>query len=543
MHITSDDNFIYVVGAHAAVRNYLISDMGASYSKAKDHCKMFRNTGVMNELFQKVPDLRSVPGFMELGYKLKAEKESKLSIRRLAAVPVIHESLRSYQNEDVHYLSQLDAAGIFNEPRTGKTPTTLFTIQQKQAKLNLIIVPASLLWTWAKEIEKWMPGQHIEVIEKSAKFDSQMAAFLTVKPKKSFLIMSKNMLPNVVDKILRVNFDTMVVDEAHFLRNYRTKQSTAVYKIKAKSRYALTGTPTVSHPVNVFGILKFLYPKQYTSYWTFVDRYFNKEDNYFGGGDKVGDLKPHRQKELQEEVGMVSVSRKRAEVMDWLPEKEYEFIACKMSTAQAKAYSDMRNTFVHLADDGVEVDAQNTITQLMKLRRLAMDPRIEGLKTRGAKTDQLIQWLEDNDKPQVVVMSMFTSYLKLLNEELSKKGYRIGMITGEEKASEKVAAAALFQDGDIDVLLCNTISAGTGWTLDAADTVIFMDNAWTPADQQQAEDRVTPTTPDRVHRHRVVAFQTIGTVDEWMFEVLVQKKSLTDLINEGGREAVRNLLP
>lgn len=343
-----------------------------------------------------------------------------------------------------------------------------------------------------------------------------------------------------------MKFDALVVDECHRLRNYNTAQSKAVFKLgkHAKHRFALTGTITVKHPADCFGTLKFLYPNKYTSFWGWAGRYFREDKNYHSGNPEVGAPIPERQAELQQTVGLISTARKRSEVMPWLPKKAYKVINAHMPIKQRKYYDDMRDTFIAESDDStVVLDAENIMTQMIRLRQLSIDPRLVGFKEKGCKTTLLEQILKDQEeKSPVIVMSMFTSYLELLKEDLTKAGYTVDMITGKMTAKKKQEAANKFQAGEVDVLLCNIISAGTGWTLDRGDTVIFIDNAWNPSDQQQAEDRVTPTTEDVEHGHNIIHISTIDSVDQRMFEILGQKKSLTDIINEGGREAVRQLL-
>ena len=543
MNITQDADFIYVVGAQAAIRDYLVDHMGASYSKAKNHCKLPRNTHVMNELYKYVPDIHSVRGFMSMGYEMKAEKEAIITARgRLKEMELLQSDLRPYQSEDARMIAHFNSFGVFNEPRTGKTPTVLAGIMEAKAKLVIVISPASLLWNWYYEIQKWVPNNHSEVVESAAKFNKNLEQFAAADSAHKFLLISKNMLPNIVHHIEQFKFDAIIVDEAHFLRNHNTKQSKAIYKLKGDRKYALTGTPTVNHPVDIYGILKFLHPNKYKAYHAFADRYFRKAFNAFSDkGTEVGDLIPERERELQEIVGIYSTTRKRADVMSWLPEKEYEYIKVPMGTAQAKAYNDMKKMFFHTDGEG-ETDAQNIISQLSKLRQIAIDPRTEGLRAVGAKTHLLKQWLVDNEKPPSLIMSMFTGYLNILKDDLMKEGYNVAMLTGQESLADKQENVRRFQNGEVDILLCNTITAGTGWTLDRSEVVIFMDNAWNPADQQQAEDRITPVTPDRVHRHRVVILATAGTVDEWMFELLRTKKRLTDIINEGGSKIITELL-
>jgi SNF2 family DNA or RNA helicase len=88
-----------------------------------------------------------------------------------------------------------------------------------------------------------------------------------------------------------------------------------------------------------------------------------------------------------------------------------------------------------------------------------------------------------------------------------------------------------FQRGQIDILLANIIAAGTGLTLDKSDTIIFLDKSFNPADNEQAQDRIVPTTEDRYHPINVISLVADGTIDERVNEILDAKEDLTKLIN------------
>lgn len=542
-----DDTGIYV-GMHSkAETDFFVDHLGATYSKAKNHCRLPRTLGVMNELFNKVPRLRQDAGFINAGFDLKKERDTKLRRKNNADYTEVIEDdkLRPYQREDVRFLSTISAGGVFNDPRTGKTPTVLSLMLEMGTKLNLVISPASLVETWVMQVREWLPEATPYTL-----IGSKGAAEIITEATKAtgvrVVVISKNSLQRMPETFFKTNWDMAVVDEAHFLRNHQSIQSSQVYKVKAKHRYALTGTPTVSGPDDIYGIMRFLYPKQFTSYWQMVNRYFNMEFDYGKGGEKVGKLKESRKEEFQELVGLNAVSRKRKEVMPWLPDKQYTKLYAAMDVKQNALYRDMEDIFVAEDGEGKLVDAPSILAKITRMRQLAIDPRMLGFKGVGCKTDILLKYMADRKADAktspVVVMSMFTSYLKILEQDLAKKGYRVGTLHGEMTAKEKQAAANKFQAGEYDVLLCNTISAGTGWTLDAGDTVIFMDTAWTPTDQQQAEDRVTPTIPERLHEHNVVHIITAGSVDLVMHKMLERKEDLTAIINKGSRQLIQKLM-
>jgi len=284
--------------------------------------------------------------------------------------------------------------------------------------------------------------------------------------------------------------------------------------------------------------LHFLYPKKFPSYWQFAERYFQVGQNFMGFNE-VGNVKSHRKEELQEMLGIISVQRKRKDVMQWLPDKERTTFYCEMTTKQKKAYEEMLQYFFVEESD---VDASTVLAQLTRLRQICLEPSLLELDTGSGKTDALLDYLKESSNEPIVIMSMFTSYLKYVKPLLENIGLKVGMIHGEMSNKEKMEQAEKFQRGEIDLLLCNIISAGTGFTLDRAETIIFMDKAWNPAENEQAEDRITPTTQEKTHKHSIISFVCQNTIDEKINALLENKKSLTDIVNEGGLEAIKKLL-
>lgn len=491
--------------------------------------KFPKNLWCMKEIECHVPDLKNNFSFQTVKEQLQQGFTKLLELKKAPSTDV-NPLLRPYQNQDVQYLYHLKFAGVFNEPRTGKTPTTIELIKQLQAQMNVIICPASLMWNWKKEFKTWYPEHEVVVVDDiKSKRRKLYESFTT-----GTMIISKDTFK--LDKP-NIRFNIAVVDEAHFLRNYKSAQSQAICNVNAERKYALTGTPTVKHAVDIFGILKFLYPKKFSNYWAFAERYFHTTKTSFG--TNIMDAKSHRKKELQEMIGLMSVQRKRKDVMEWLPDKQKMHVPVKMSDRQQKLYDEMSHMFMAMDDNEAFVDASNVLTQFLRLRQICIDPRLVGFDVVGEKTKAIVEFVEDNPEP-VVIMSMFTSYLKLLRDSLNNP--RVGMITGEMSNQEKQQTVERFQKGELDVVLCNIISAGVGFTLDRAETIIFTDKAWNPSDNEQAEDRITPVSKDRNHKHSVIVFQTQDSVEMNINNLLAQKKSITNIINEGGLKAIKKLL-
>lgn len=531
-----DSNHIYITAPHSE-RNTIKEKLNGVWSKRHNAWRFPKSTIALDEIAAFIPQLTSTIAWQDIYTKLSQGRQKLKQLKRTEHQQEPSDKLRPYQRQDVNYLSKIPSAGIFNQQRTGKTPTTIETIKARGAKRNIIICPASLQHNWKKEINQWHSDAqaYLYAGTPTARAE-QLKRFNETEHNAAYLIVSKDTAKRNVEQLTNGNaYDVCVVDEAHYLRNSDTKQSEAVYQIGYQSdhRYALTGTPTVKHPADIFGILKFLYPHKFTSYWQFVERYFNVEDN--GWGKVLGGPKTHRIAELQDLIDAMSTQRLRKDVMQWLPDKTRHTHLCKMDKAQQKLYKSMLDDFFIKAGD-TELDAQNVLAQLTRLRQICLDPRTIGLDTPSAKTESLLEAIEDgtyaeNGQP-IIIMSMFTSYLKLLEPELKKIGKRVGTIHGQMTNKEKDDAAQAFQRGEIDILLCNIISAGTGFTLDLGDVIIFTDKAWNPSDNEQAEDRITPTQTNRNHKHFIVSLVCEETVDERINKLLENKKSLTSIINE-----------
>jgi SNF2 family DNA or RNA helicase len=534
MQYRSDENFIYLIdtpfGKKEDMKQYL-SGVWVSNKKFKGY-RFPKNVYCMRELVRYFPELRTNEEFIKDGQELGEEESLWLELKNWANIH--NDKLREYQNQDAGYLMKRGSCLVLNEPRTGKTPTMITVLKALGTKRNLVICPSSLVLNWAKEFKQWYPEMAVQVVNGNKKKRKEVYdnfnRVLTFTHLPVVLIISKDTwkLDNDLHDWI---FDTAIVDEAHFLRNWKSKQSEAIFKIKATYRYPLTGTPSVKHGSDVYGLLHFINPERYSSYWQFTDRYWEIQDN--GWGKDIANAKKAREKELLSLMSINSVQRKRQDVMKWLPKAQHQTIPVQLEGKQLKLYNQMLDTF--MADDEEtehEIDTMNKLSQLMRLRQLCLDPRLLGFDVRGSKTDALLEWAENNTEP-FVVMTTFSSYFELVKPELEKLGKRVEVIDGSVTKSNRQRIVEDFQSGKVDILLANIIAAGTGLTLDRSDTIIFLDKSFNPADNEQAQDRIVPTTEDRYHSINVISLVADGTIDERVNEILDRKEDLTKIINKG----------
>lgn len=510
VEITED--FIHFEAPHDKVAH-----MATVYSKAKGTHRVPHTLGALRDLHKAGFDV------MKAAMILKAERDALLAQKGLMASGT-DSRLRPYQMEDVNFLLQKDSGASFSQMRTGKSPTMIQVLEKRNVP-SIVVVPSSLTYSWVDEIHKWSTLKAETTGNMTPKARQKLYDQFRVRDI-NVLVISKGIARMDVAELEALRAELIVIDEAHFLRNYKTNQSTAMYRLgkNMKYRYALTGTPATNKPDDVYGILKFLQPSKYPSYWQFVERYFVIADSPFGKkiGAFISDL---RKKEFMEVVEEISVQRKRKDVMDWLQGKQYQTIPLEMSKKQAKAYSEMKGQF-EIEDS--DISAPSVLAQLTRLRQLTVAPSMLDLDLPSVKEEFILEWLENNPNEQVIIFSNFTSYLKRLQDTIEGSA----MIIGETSQERRQTLVSGFQEGKYKVLLANIQAAGVGLTLDKAGVVIFLDRAYTPMENSQAEDRIIATTKESNQEALIIDLVCKGTIDEKIIKMVKEKKNITQIAND-----------
>ena len=447
--------------------------------------------------------------------------------------------LRPYQQEDLNSLIHTSAMGMFNEQRTGKTPTSICAAHHQGYHKVLMVVPATLVYPWRDEFQKWT-GNDCQVYTGTPKQrEAALANWthgLVINYEQLRAMVAKPERPGergrvikecLSDTLLKHKPDAVIVDEAHRIKGRTTANAKAVFKLsKIPYRLALTGTPAPNQQYEVWPILHFLYPKTFSSYWAFIEEWFETSQLFLKTGTikQEGQLKPSKVTAFQRMLSDISIMRKRIDVMPWLPEQESPTrIRLPLTPSQIKYLQELEEFYE--TGDLVTV---GILDRIIRYRQICNAPHLVGLKGSSPKIDWLKQYLADYPDRPTVVFSRFAGFVRLIGETLS--GVKI--ITGDTPLSERQLLINDFQNGKITVLIGQVDTLKEGVTLDRAECLIFMDQCPPASDISQARDRIVATHPDRAAiPKQVIDVMMADSYDEELYALVECNATLTDVIN------------
>lgn len=444
-----------------------------------------------------------------------------------------YELLRPYQVEDIKKLLQYKCGACFNEQRTGKTPIAILTMEARQLDKVLIVCPASMIYPWKDAYKFWTgkdalvcvgsPLKRINILE-NWEHGPLIISYGCLKE----TIRTGGMLPYIIKK----KPEGCIADEAHHFKCHTTATAKAMYALSKiiPYRLALTGTPATNKPVDIYGILHWLYPKTYSSYWDFVYDNFKTERQYTGFNKshiEIGDWLPTRKAIMIERLQAFTTQRKRAEVMPWLPNKDYSQVRLPATTLQQKYLRELHDYF-----ETENLVTQTVLDRMLRERQICISPQITNLKGSSPKIDWIVDFLTDYTDKNVLIFTKFIGSVELIHKRLSEKKIKGQVITGSVPTKARAEIVKAFQEGHYRYLILQIDAGKEGLTLDRADTEIFVDVYPPAADIQQAEDRFVATTEEKKNKaHQIVQLILTDTYDEECYKLVERRASSIDCIN------------
>nr|WP_068891376.1 SNF2-related protein [Pedobacter panaciterrae] len=452
------------------------------------------------------------------------------SIKEIEVPAGLNATLRGYQREGLNWLNFLDGfnfgACLADDMGLGKTIQVLAFILSQREKgnhnTNLIVVPASLIFNWQQEVEKFAPSIKIRTV-----YGSDRAKVIHDFDNYEIILTSYGTLLADIRFLKEYRFNYIFLDESQTIKNPESQRYKAVRLLRSRNKVVLTGTPIENNTFDLYGQLSFACPGLLGTKQQFKRLYSVPIDQFKDSRNA---------RELQKKINPFILRRTKEQVAKELPDKTEMVIYCEMGSDQRDIYEankeEIRDYLLGKSDDELAKSSMHVLQGITKLRQICNSPAIlkEGKhENTSSKLDVLIEQIE-NKSPhhKILVFSQFVTMLDLVKKELLDRNIGFEYLTGQTR--NRSAVVGSFQDNpDIRVFLISLKAGGIGLNLTQADYVYLIDPWWNPAVENQAIDRSYRIGQEK----NVVAVRLIcpDTIEEKIMKMQETKKDLaTDLI-------------
>lgn len=474
-----------------------------------------------------------------------------LKNERKSLEPYLKDSVDFYQHQvsGVRQMIRMRNFLLADEMGLGKSlqaiTVAVADIFQERAEKLLVIAPVTLKENWKDEFEKFTtidatvfgvqpdPKKPERYKALGPKDRSIQLETFAAQSGPRVLICNYEQIVRHLHELNGVGFDIAIFDEAHYLKNPKSKRTQACHQIQARRNFMLTGTPMLNRVDELWGILHMIDRKKYSKFWPFVNRYA-----VFGGFKDKQIIGVKNEKELIEELHKVMVRRLKEDVLD-LPEVQYIVKRLDLSPGQAKLYSKAEDELeIPLVTEDDPVEIENVLTRLLRLKQICGTTAPFNGVDDSTKLDQAIAdalELIQNDH-KVVVFTQFRSVLRafsnrfqggILGVSKDDAEYALWELHGDVPQADRQALVKEWaNDSRPGALVCMLQVAGVGLNMTAARHALFLDKLWVPGLNQQAVDRLHRIGQSETQSVQIIEYHMRGTVEERVEELLTQKSKL-----------------
>ena len=455
----------------------------------------------------------------------------------------------SHQLEGVEYGLKYDRWFLGDEQGLGKTKQVIDIAVARKVmygyRFCLIVCGVNTLkWNWVNEIhthskeDAYILGQRrkgtkIRIGSTKDKLEDLKLMYDRKEPHPYFIITNvesfrdKNIADTISDLCKKGIIGMCAADEMHKMKNPTAQQTKGFLKCLPYCRIGMTGTPLMNSPMDLYVILKWLGYESH-AFYSFKQHYCVMGG--YGGYEIVG---YKNLDQLTAQVREIMLRRLKSEVLD-LPEKIYVDDIVEMEGKQAVMYKEVEAGLKADYING-DIDLTNPLSALIRLRQTTGYPGIlSETITESAKLDRMEEIVENcisNDE-KVIIFSNWTQMTDAICNKLKSSRHKVGVITGETPDSSRQEIVDVFQNSsDLSVLVGTIGAMGTGLTLTAATTVIFLDEPWNKALFDQAVDRA-----HRIGQKNNITIYSImckDTIDERIHNLIYKKGAMSDAIIDG----------
>lgn len=488
--------------------------------------------------------------------------------------PFLSKSLRPHQVKGVKFLYECvmdlrftggHGALLADDMGLGKTLQTIALIWTllKQSPRGfdkpvvskvLIACPVTLVGNWKREFKKWLPMNRINVLTLHSKNtltnDRQDLKNFARAKVYHVLIMGYEKILNMKDELAQSQFDLLICDEGHRLKNNSNKTLQALNSLEITKKVLLSGTPIQNDLSEFFNIIDFVNPGVLGTFNQFKRNYMtpilrSRETNCHDPA--LIQLGEDKSQELITLTKPFILRRTASVISNHLPPRADVVLFCPPTRPQIRLFNQVLSSqkFNHLVDTASTMASSlGLITMFKKICNspslITSDKLFNEISDKSSSvvghstSGKIVVFLEllkeiHRSGEKVVVVSNYTQTLDILQTLLDNLNFTYSRLDGSTPNKDRDPLVNKFNISPQKVtfaFLLSSKSGGVGLNLIGASRLILFDNDWNPSVDLQVMARIHRDGQKRpVFIYRLI---TTGCIDEKIFQRQLMKNNLSD---------------
>lgn len=443
-----------------------------------------------------------------------------------------------HQVEGVRKMARIRSFLLADDMGLGKSLQSLtvaaIDFEMGYASRVLVVAPVSLKWNWEDEVEKFTNFTCMVLDGTVSEREDKLNQFEMLEY--DILIVNYEQVDKHLEKLNALRFDIIIWDEAHYLKNPKSKRTKASLQLLSGRSFLLTGSPLLNQVNELYTILHRISPEQFPDYRRFVNRYC-----LFGGFKDKQIVGAKNKLELMTKLDQVMIRRRKSEVLS-LPEKQYITVTVDLKPQQKKLYDEVNNDLqLTLPHDPNPMEIENALTKFLRLKEICGSTFKFTGEDHSVKLDRAVEMAVEKIEAgePIVIFTQFRAVIQCLEDRFAAlpdpiKTFSLHGDVQKQLRSEVVKqwGAHRDPDGKAAVLVAGLQVSGVGLNMTQASTCIFVDKLFVPKLNEQAEDRLHRIGADETKPIQIYEIICRGTVEQRIEAILRGKRKLFDSLIE-----------
>lgn len=443
-----------------------------------------------------------------------------------------------HQLDGIRQMSRMTSVLLCDEMGLGKSLQALtvaaIDFERGIAHQILIICPATLKENWAEEIRTYTQFS-FEILTPS----SPKSRLKTLENFHSdILIINYELLAKHVDQIKSMNFDIVIYDEAHYMKNRKAVRSKACRALTAPRHLLLTGSPMLNKVNDLWALLNRVDSNSWPNYWRFENRFC-----LYGGymGKEIIGVK--NEKELTERLNQVMIRRYKKDCLD-LPDKQYIQVIVELSDEQREMYNQAIEEMKIDLPDASSIEIENALVKFLRLKQICGTTACITDSDNSLKLDRVVEMVQEitDSGERVVLFTQFREIQRCLIDRFKDHFISSFILHGDVPAKDRVGVINNWSNTPASALIAMIQVGGVGLTMTAASKCIFVDKLFSPKMNEQAEDRLHRIGASTTQPVQIYQLITKNTIESRIEQILRQKQKVFGKIVDSDSSAWKRKL-